>query len=29
VFVMQSVPPDHLAAPPRVELRVREQRTGI
>lgn len=29
VFVTQSVPPNHLVAPPRAELRVLEQRTGI
>lgn len=29
VFVTQSVPPNHVVAAPRVELRVREQRTGL
>ena len=29
VFVTQSVPPHHLVAPPRAELRVLEQRAGI
>ncbi len=29
VFVTQSVPPNHVVAAPKAELRVREQRTGI